>query len=140
MGPYYVCCDYDLHLVRSVVNLSIYLRYYSAVGIYFSFRWGPFVHSLEIVQWDSTRRDHPGTLEGYPGRVLSAWYQSSRFLNSLGLYIVVQLIQCFVCLPNLTLEIDYVSFILGNSSSSWWRTEVDVGPIRFRWKVRCTYL
>ena len=25
-----------------------------------------------------------GTLEGYPGRVLSAWYQSSRFLNSLG--------------------------------------------------------
>ena len=81
-----------------------------------------------------------GTLEGYPGQVLSAWYQSPRFLNSLGLYIVVQLIQCFVCLPNLTLEIDYVSFILGNSSSSWWRTEVDVGPIRFRWKVRCTYL
>ena len=34
-------------------------------GIYFSFRWGPFVYSLEIVQWDSTRRDHPG----YPGRV-----------------------------------------------------------------------
>ena len=25
----------------------------------------PFVHSLGIVQWDSTRRDHPG----YPGRV-----------------------------------------------------------------------
>ena len=23
------------------------------------------MHSLEIVQWDSTRRDHPG----YPGRV-----------------------------------------------------------------------
>ena len=41
------------------------LRYYSAACIYFSFRWGPFVHSLEIVQWDSTRRDHPG----YPGRV-----------------------------------------------------------------------
>ena len=33
-----------------------------------------------------------GILEGYPGRVLSAWYQSSKFLNSLGLYIVVQLI------------------------------------------------
>ena len=47
------------------MDLSIYLRYYSAAGIYFSFRWGPFVHSLEIVQWDSTRRDHPG----YPGRV-----------------------------------------------------------------------
>ena len=52
-------------------------------------------------------------LGGYPGRVLSAWYQSSRFLNSLGLYIAVQLIQCFVYLPNLILEIDYVSFILG---------------------------
>ena len=47
-----------------------------------------------------------GTLEGYPGRVLSAWYRSSRFLNSLGLYIAVQLIQCFVYLPNLILEID----------------------------------
>ena len=59
-----------------------------------------------------------GILGGFPGRVLSAWYQSSRFLNSLGLYIAVQLIHCFVYLPNLTLEIDYVSFILRNSSSS----------------------
>ena len=49
------------------MDLSIYLRYYSAVGIYFSFRWGPFVHSLEIVQWDSTRRDHPGNLGGVSG-------------------------------------------------------------------------
>ena len=47
------------------MDLSIYLWYYSAVGINFSFRWGPFVHSLEIVQWDSIRRDHLG----YPGRV-----------------------------------------------------------------------
>ena len=46
------------------MDLSIYLRYYSAAGIYFFFRWGPFVHSLEIVQWDSTRRDHPGNLGG----------------------------------------------------------------------------
>ena len=30
-----------------------------------------------------------GILGEYPGRVLSAWYQSSRFLNSLGLYVVV---------------------------------------------------
>ena len=67
MGPYYVCCDYDLLLDRSVVDLSIYLRYYSAAGIYFSFSWGPFVHSLEIVQWDSTRRDHPGNLGGVSG-------------------------------------------------------------------------
>ena len=49
------------------MDLSIYLRYYSAAGIYFSFRWGPFVHSLEIVQWDSTRRDHPGNLGGVSG-------------------------------------------------------------------------
>ena len=65
-----------------------------------------------------TRRDHPRILGGFPGRVLSAWYQSSRFLNSLGLYIVVQLIQCFVYLPNLILEINSVSFILENSFSS----------------------
>ena len=49
---------------RSWIYLYI-LRYCSAGYIYVSFRWGPFVHSLEIVQWDSTRRDHPG----YPGRV-----------------------------------------------------------------------
>ena len=54
-------------------------------------------------------------LGGYPGRVLSAWYQSSRFLNSLGLYIIVQLIQCYVYLPSLILEINSVSFILENS-------------------------
>ena len=49
-----------------------------------------------------------GTLDGYPGRVLSAWYQSSRFLNSLGLYIAVRLIQCFVYFPNLIIGTDYV--------------------------------
>ena len=65
MGPYYVCCGYDLHrLGLSWIYLYI-LRYCSAACFYFSFRWGPFVHSLEIVQWDSTRRDHPR----YPGRV-----------------------------------------------------------------------
>ena len=57
-------------------------------------------------------------LDGFPGRVLSAWYQSSRFLNSLGLYIAMQLIQCFVYLPNLILETNSVSFILENSFSS----------------------
>ena len=56
------------------MDLSIYLWYYSAVGIYFSFRWGPFVHSLEIIQWDSTRRDHPG----YPGRVSGLGLVSNR--------------------------------------------------------------
>ena len=47
-------------------------------------------------------------LGGFPGRVLSAWYQSSRFLNSLWLYIVVRLIQCFVYLPNLIIGTDSV--------------------------------
>ena len=65
MGPYYVCCGYDLHLLgRPWIYLYI-LRYCGAPCFYFSVRWGPFVHSLEIVQWDSTRRDHPT----YPGRV-----------------------------------------------------------------------
>ena len=76
------------------------------------------MHSLWFVQWDFIRRDHPGNLGRVSEWVLSAWYQSSRFVNSLGLYIAVQLIHCFVYLPNLTLEIDYVSFILGNSSFS----------------------
>ena len=29
--------------------------------------WGPFVHSLGIVQWNSTRRDHPGNPGGVSG-------------------------------------------------------------------------
>ena len=34
---------------------------------YISFRWGPFVHSLGIVQWNSTRRDHSGNPGGVSG-------------------------------------------------------------------------
>ena len=68
----------------------------------------PLCNSLGIVQWNSTRRDHPGNPGGYPGRVLLAWYQSTRLLNSLGLYIAVRLIQCFVYLPNLITETDYI--------------------------------
>ena len=34
---------------------------------YFSFRWGPFVHFLGIIQWNSTRRDHPGNPGGVFG-------------------------------------------------------------------------
>ena len=49
-----------------------------------------------------------GILEGFSVRFLSAWYQSSRFLNSLGLYIVVRLIQCFVYLPNLIFGTDSI--------------------------------
>ena len=59
------------------MDLSIYLWYYSAAGIYFSFRWGPFVHSLEIVLWDSTRRDHPR----YPGRVSGSGLFSARLIS-----------------------------------------------------------
>ena len=90
------------------------------VFFFFFLRWGSIVYSLWFVQWDFTRRDHPGNLGRVSGsgRVLLAWYQSSRFLNSLGLYIAVQLIQCFVYLSNLILGIDSVSFVLGNSSSS----------------------
>ena len=89
------------------MDLLHILGYYSTVCVYFSFRWGPFVHSLGIVLYNGTSLGGAtrGTLKGYPGRVLSAWYQSSRFLNSLVLYMVVQLIQCFVYLPNLILEI-----------------------------------
>ena len=46
---------------------SIYVRYCGTACIYFSFRWGPFVHSLGIVQWNSTRRDHPGNPGGVSG-------------------------------------------------------------------------
>ena len=47
------------------MDLLYILGYYSTACVYFSFRWGPFVHSLGIVQWNFTRRDHLGN----PGRV-----------------------------------------------------------------------
>ena len=34
---------------------------------YFSFTWGPLVHSLGIVQWNFIRRDHPGNPGGVSG-------------------------------------------------------------------------
>ena len=43
MGHYYVCCSFDLHLVRSVVDFSIKLRDCGIACVYFSFRWGPFM-------------------------------------------------------------------------------------------------
>ena len=43
------------------------LRYCGTACVYFYFRWGPFVHSLGIVQWNYTRRDHPGNLKGVSG-------------------------------------------------------------------------
>ena len=47
------------------MDLLYILGYYSTACVYFSFRWGPFAHSLGIIQWNFTRRDHPGK----PGRV-----------------------------------------------------------------------
>ena len=101
-------------------NFYIYiLRYYINAGVTFFLKVGfHWISLMDCACGTSLGGTTRGILGGYPGRVLSAWYKSSRFLNSLGLYIAVQLIQCFVYLPNLTLEIDYVSFILGNSSSS----------------------
>ena len=45
----------------------IFLYNCGTACVYFSFRWGPFVHSLGIVQWNSTRRDHPGNPGGVSG-------------------------------------------------------------------------
>ena len=42
------------------------------------------MHFLGIVQWNSIRRDHPGTLEGYPGRVLSEMELASCIAYALG--------------------------------------------------------
>ena len=55
------------------MDLLYILGYYSTACVYFSFRWGPFVHSLGIVQWNFTRRDHPGN----PGRVSGSGSVSS---------------------------------------------------------------
>ena len=86
MGPYYVCCGYDLHLDRSVVDLYIYLRNCGTACVYFSFRWGPLVHSLGIVQWNSTRRDHPGNPGGVSGSGLV------KYLEKYNIYVKILLI------------------------------------------------
>ena len=40
------------------MDLLYILGYYNTTCVYFSFRWGPFVHSIGILQWNFTRRDH----------------------------------------------------------------------------------
>ena len=67
MGPYYVYCGYDLHLVRSDVDFFYILRYCGTACVYFFLRWGSIVYSLWFVQWDFTRRDHPGNPGGISG-------------------------------------------------------------------------
>ena len=52
------------------------------------------MHSLEIVQWDSTRRDHPG----YPGRV------SGSGLVSLA-QLVVRVLPISICPCGLRFEL-----------------------------------
>ena len=42
------------------MDLLYILGHYSTACVYFCFRWGPFVYSLWIVQWNFIRRDHPG--------------------------------------------------------------------------------
>ena len=49
------------------MDLLYILGYYSTACVYFSFRWGPFVHSLGIVQLNFTRRDHPENLRRVSG-------------------------------------------------------------------------
>ena len=61
MGPYYACCGYDLHLERSVVDFfSILIEVLWYCMRLFLLRWGPFVHSLGIVQSNFTRRGPSG--------------------------------------------------------------------------------
>ena len=60
------------------MDLLYILGYYSTACVYFSFRWGPFVHSLGIVQWNFTRRDHPGN----PRRVSGSGPIISSYLDS----------------------------------------------------------
>ena len=51
------------------MDIFIYLRYYINACVYFFFlKWGSIGCSPGIVQWDFTRRDHPGN----PGRVFGS--------------------------------------------------------------------
>ena len=70
------------------------------------------MYSLWLYSGTSLGWTTRGTLEGFSGQVLSAWYQSSRFLNSLGLYIAVRLIQCLYAFLILSLETDSVHLLL----------------------------
>ena len=45
----------------------LYVRCCGTACVYFSLRWSPFVHSLGIVRWNSTRRDHPENPGGVSG-------------------------------------------------------------------------
>ena len=45
--------------------------------------WGPFVHFLGIVQWNSTRQDHPGSLGGVSGSgLVNPFIQNTRTSTS----------------------------------------------------------
>ena len=72
---------------------SIYVRYCGTACVYFSFRWGPFVHSLGIVQWNSTRQDHPGN----PGRVSGSGLVNEAVIAGLNLAHSMEVDQLEVC-------------------------------------------
>ena len=55
---------------------------------YFSFRWGPFVHSLGIVQWNPTRRDHPGNPGGVSGSSPVSLHTASSWLVAAGSFLI----------------------------------------------------
>ena len=69
MGPYYVCCGYDLHLVKSVVDFVLIIKLRDCgLHVVTSLLGGvPLCNSLGIVRWNSTRRDHSGNPGGLSG-------------------------------------------------------------------------
>ena len=82
MGPYYVCCGYDLHWIgRSWIFL--YNWGIVVLHVFIAFLGGvPLCIPYGLYSRTSLGTTIGGILGGFPGRVLSAWYQSSRFLNS----------------------------------------------------------
>ena len=64
---YVVVMTYSLIDRSWIIFFFIYVRCCGIACVYFSFRWGPFMHSLGIVQWNSTMRDHPGNPGGVSG-------------------------------------------------------------------------
>ena len=65
-----------------------------------------------------------GTLEGYPGRVLSAWYQSSRFLIPWGCTLLCNSSSVLYTFLTLSLKLIMFHLFLEYSSSSGWHLEV----------------
>ena len=80
-------------------------------------KWSSIGYFLGIVQWDSTRRNHPGNSGRVSGSGLVSLVSELWVSKYLGVVHCCATHPVFIYLPNLVLEIDYVSFIIGNSSS-----------------------